>query len=449
MADSSLTLKAEARLRAEAGDKVDLLKGLTAEDACGNNLISDVKIRTTADLTKPGTYTVFYFLQDALGNKAILKRLIDIFKPETLFLYNKEKAEAIISASAERYHTMGMSVAVIENGRVIDTLVHGDAVYNIRQMTEDTKVRIASISKIGVAMAAARLFDDGLINPDEDISVYWDALIRNPHFPDTPVTIRDIMGTTSSLTNDDSDYRLDIKHTLSQLVSGDVFSRGKPGVPDSFMYNNYAFGILADTLELSCNEVLDDFIRKNIFEPMDIEASYSTITLKNEELAELYDAGWNVTRSVEHISTRPVRTNLGGYMWYYAGNLTISAGDLAKLVTVLINDGMYENTRLADTRLANKRILSSEVVAWLEEPQFTAEDEVPLEFTQCQPLRRRSGMYGRESLYYHTGQAYSACTFMCYDPDSGDGLVVLTTVLIRGLTTTASRVYAAISPTLF
>jgi Beta-lactamase class C and other penicillin binding proteins len=320
---------------------------------------------------------------------------------------------------------MGISVAVIENGRIVDTIVSGDAVYKTRKMTADTKIRIASISKIGVAFAAAKLYDDGLIDPNQDISSYWgaDKKIRNPYYPDTPITIRDIMCHTSSMTSNDSDYKLGIKNTLAQLISGDVFVHCKPGAPTSFMYNNYSFGILADTLESACGEVLDDYIKESFFKPLGVEASYSTATLNKEDIAEMYDAGWNVTRSVEHMSTRPVRTELGGYIWYYAGNLTISAVDLAKLAAVLINDGMYGDTRL----------LSAKAVAWLEEPQFNAVDEVPMEFTQCLPLRYRSGMYGREKLYYHTGHAYGACSLMCYDPDSGDGVVVLTTGAYTGL----------------
>jgi CubicO group peptidase (beta-lactamase class C family) len=419
----TLKLEADGILRAEEGSRVNFLEGVTATDACGDDILSEVRWKTKADLAQAGSYTVFYFVTDAVGNKAALKRIIRIYEPGTLSLYDRESAEAAINAASEKYHTMGISVAVIENGKIADTIVCGDAVHNAVKMTSETKIRIASISKIGVAFAAARLYDEGLIKPDEDISTYWGTRIRNPNYPDTPITIRDIMCHTSSMTSDDSDYLLSTNDTLVKLLSGDVFVRCKPGASTSFMYNNYAFGVLADTLELACGEVLDDYLKENVFKPLDIEASYSTPTLNKDELAELYDADWNITRSIEHISTRPIRTQLGGYMWYYAGNLTISAPDLAKLAAVLINDGVYDG----------KRILSPEAVSWLEEPQFSASDEVPMEFIQCLPLRLRQGMYGRKSLYYHTGHAYGVCALLCYDPDSGDGVAVITTGAYTGL----------------
>jgi CubicO group peptidase (beta-lactamase class C family) len=67
------------------------------------------------------------------------------------------------------------------------------------------------------------------------------------------------------------------------------------------MYNNYAFGVLAVTLELAKNQVLDDYLKETIFKQLDIEASYSTSTLKPEDMAELYNPDWSVERSIYHM----------------------------------------------------------------------------------------------------------------------------------------------------
>ena len=414
------SLKADDILQATIGDNVDFLSGITATDASGNNIIDMVKWNTSADLSKAGQYTVYYTVTDKSGNIEKLSRILIINEPPTF--YNREEAIAIVNATADKYHAMGISVAVIENGKVTDSIASGDAVYNIREMTTNTKIRVASISKVVVAMAAFKMYDDGLIDIDEDISVYWGTEIRNPQYPDMPITIRDLLCHTSSLRNEDSNYIRGVDKTLDQLISGSVFSSLEPGNVSSYIYNNYAFGILADTLELAYGENLDAYIKKNIFEKMEIEASYVTSTLKAEELASLYNSNWDCVRSVEYMANRPIRTELGCYISYYAGNLTISAGDLGKLITVLMNDGMYEDTR----------ILSGEAVALLEEPQFTINHVDPLEYIQCLPVRYRNGMYGRTNLYYHTGTAYGVFSLMCYDPDSGDGVIVITTGATTG-----------------
>jgi CubicO group peptidase (beta-lactamase class C family) len=412
-----LTFSIEGALKTEKGQRPDYLRGVCAIDPCGNDISSSVTWSTEVNYMETGSFSVIYSVSDALGSTRLLKRQLTICEAGTLSHYNHDAAQAIVDAAAAEFHTMGLSVAVIENGQVIDSLVNGYAVANSVKMSADTKMRIASISKLGVAIAAAKLYDEGLVKPDEDISTYWGKKIRNPHFPDTPITLRDILCHTSSMTSNDEDYVLGAENTLNQLLSGEVFSWVEPGAQSSYMYNNYAFGVLAVTLELAKNEVLDIYLRDTIFKQLDIEASYSTSTLDSKDLAELYDADWSVTRSIYHMITRPDRSDLGGHIWYYAGNLTISAKDLAKLVTVLINDGRYNNTE----------ILSPEAVAWLEEPQFTVIEDDRYEFIQCLPLRYKSGLYGRDGLYYHTGTAYGVFAIVCYDPDARDGIVVLST----------------------
>ena len=41
-------------------------------------------------------------------------------------------------------------------------------------------------------------------------------------------------------------------------------------------------------------------------------------------------------------------------------------------------------------------------------------------------LRRQDGLLGRNQLYYHTGSAYGVYSLLSYDPDTGDGVVVIT-----------------------
>lgn len=87
--------------------------------------------------------------------------------------------------------------------------------------------------------------------------------------------------------------------------------------------------------------------------------------------------------------------------------------DLAKLVAVLANDGVYDGQRL----------LSPESVALMETPLGTAENQL---FEQCHPLRLIRDAYGRAAVYTHGGTNYGANTYMFYDSDGHDGVVVCT-----------------------
>ena len=47
-------------------------------------------------------------------------------------------------------------------------------------------------------------------------------------------------------------------------------------------------------------------------------------------------------------------------------------------------------------------------------------------YYQCHPLRCQKDLYGRDTLYYHTGSAFGVYNLLSYDPDTGDGVVVFT-----------------------
>lgn len=89
----------------------------------------------------------------------------------------------------------------------------------------------------------------------------------------------------------------------------------------------------------------------------------------------------------------------------FAGGLTISAKDQAKLLSLLANDGTYQGLRL----------LSRESVALME----TRFDQILSDGTyQALPLRSQGNIYGRSHLYYYTGSAYGVYNFMSYDPET-------------------------------
>ncbi|MBQ9617056.1 MAG: serine hydrolase, partial [Oscillibacter sp.] len=97
----------------------------------------------------------------------------------------------------------------------------------------------------------------------------------------------------------------------------------------------------------------------------------------------------------------------------FAGGLNICVRDLGKVAALLANDGVYEGLR----------VLSADSVRIME----TYENQTVSDgFYQAMPLRYRADAYGRNGIYYHTGSAYGVFNGFSYDPETGDGVVVLT-----------------------
>lgn len=176
--------------------------------------------------------------------------------------------------------------------------------------------------------------------------------------------------------------------------------------------------MLGTTLELSSGQLLDSYFQSRFLEPMGIRASLHAGKLEAEEVAVLYDAYGNVQRTQGQQTGQTVPDEIGLGASYYPGGLTISAVDLAKLVSILAGDGMYNGEEL----------LSKQSVEEMETVQFSVDPgDGTAPFDQCLILRRQEDLLGREELYYHTGSAYGVYALLSYDPNTGDGVVVLTT----------------------
>jgi len=323
-----------------------------------------------------------------------------------------DEIQLLIDSAASKYGAVGMQVAVVEDGQLTDTYTYGWAQQGSVAMTEDHKIRSASISKVAIGIAAMLLREQGVIDLDADISPYWGVSVRNPYYPDTPITIRSLLSHTSSIRAFDgvSRRRNAVKAQLSQS-SG--YSNMAPGAISSWNYNNYAFGVLGMTLELASGKYLDTILDESLWSVMEIDAAFEGGCVSRTDLiATLYQNG-GVSRSAKTQASYRRPDQPGGSGSFFPGGLTISAKDLGKMTALLASDGYYEGLRL----------LSSESVELMETRD---EHQLGDGTYQALPLRSQDNLYGRDRLYYHTGSAYGVYNLMSYDPVSSDGVVVLT-----------------------
>lgn len=80
-----------------------------------------------------------------------------------------------------------------------------------------------------------------------------------------------------------------------------------------------------------------------------------------------------------------------------------------------------------ENQYTETRLLSAESVEALEQPYFTVDPITSSPFQQCLILRRQEDILGQDVLYYHTGSAYGVFALMTYNPETRNGVVVLTT----------------------
>ena len=338
-------------------------------------------------------------------------------KIERIFLTQEEQEERKIELQTNvdeilaKYGAISAGIALIENGEVTNTWEYGDAVKDSVAMTQDTKIRIASISKVIIGMNIFKAAEEGVLDIDESIGTYWGFPIANPEYPDIPITLRTILTHTSSIADAEG-----YKNIEDRLKRNSVFRSVKPSSGSAYSYCNYAFAVGGTTLEKAANKTIYDISEEYFFEPMGIDASFAGGRLENSDLlASLYYAGGKMARSKETMAGFMGHENPGEDGSFMPGGLCISAKDLAKLICILVNDGSYQG----------QRYLTEESVATIE-TEYCPADLHGAEVTQCLPLKYRTDIYGEDRLYFHTGSAYGAYTLFSYNPDTKNGVIVLT-----------------------
>jgi CubicO group peptidase (beta-lactamase class C family) len=148
--------------------------------------------------------------------------------------------------------------------------ISGDAGVVGEIVTLDQPVRVASISKLVVALGVMRLVDKGQLDLDRDVGDYLGWQVRNPAFPDRRVTLRQLLSHTASLT-DGAGYFLPLDASLRALLADPKAWDSAHGPGDGhFRYANVASPIIAAVMEAATGKRFDILILEQVFAPLQV-----------------------------------------------------------------------------------------------------------------------------------------------------------------------------------
>jgi CubicO group peptidase (beta-lactamase class C family) len=219
----------------------------------------------------------------------------------------------------------------------------------------DDPVRIASISKLFVSIGVLRLAEAGTLQLDTDVSHWLGWRLRNPNFPDVPITLRLLLSHRSSL-KDDIDYAIPLGTTL-QHVLADPKAWDRQHAPGTFFrYGNINHPVIAAVMEKATGERFDRLMARLVFEPLRIDACFNwttcsdaavgrAVVLRDEKGAVLRDDLKGVRPACPVLSPDPAcdltRYPLGsnGALFSPQGGVRISAAGLARVGQLLLRGG--------------------------------------------------------------------------------------------------------------
>lgn len=140
----------------------------------------------------------------------------------------------------------------------------------------DDPVRIASISKLVTTLGVMRLVDQGKLDLDRDISDYLGYRVRNPAFPDRPITLRLLLSHQSSLIDGDDLYIVPLGVTLRErLADPRVWDAGHAPGSGWFHYTNLNFPVVASIMEKVSGERFDVLMSRLVLKPLGLDACFN------------------------------------------------------------------------------------------------------------------------------------------------------------------------------
>ena len=236
--------------------------------------------------------------------------------------------------------------------------VEGDAGVAGRVVTIDDPARVASISKLVVAIGVMRLVEQSKLDLDRDVNDYLGWRVRNPAFPDAPITLRALLSHQSGL-RDSVDYIVPLDGSLEAVLADPkAWELGHaPGT--YFAYANINSPLIAAVMEGATGERFDRLMARLVLTPLGLDACYNwgagcsdgrraeavTLLRPNGDLA--LDAPMH---GADPCAVYPAsdgscdvdklyKFGRNGSAFSPQGGLRISARDLVKIGQLLLGDG--------------------------------------------------------------------------------------------------------------
>ncbi len=200
-------------------------------------------------------------------------------------LAHADPLDDYIRAQMSKYGVPGLSLAIVEGGKIAETRVYGVLeVGTHHAVTPTTLFQAGSISKSVAAVGTLRLVDKGLLNLDEDVNVKLKSwkVPENEFTKHEKVTLRRILSHTAGLTvHGFPGYDIEAPlANLIQVLNGEKPANTPPIVVDVtpgsiWRYSGGGYTVMQQLMLDIQNSPYDEFMQKTVLDPLDMtDSSY-------------------------------------------------------------------------------------------------------------------------------------------------------------------------------
>ena len=253
-----------------------------------------------------------------------------------------EGFDAYLEQLLKDWNTPGIGVGIVVNDKLVFAKGYGYRDYGRKvPFTPTTLCPIASNSKLFTAIAAGMLVEQGKLTWDKPvreavptIQFYNDQLNNN-------VTLRDMLSHRTGVT------RHDLIWFKSPFTRKELFEKLKylePQQPmrETFLYNNLMFSAVGYIIELKSGKTWEQYVRQNIFEPLDMTTTTYTIS----DMLKQPDHGVPYREKRDSFELYPIPYYEDTEGVAPAGAIISNVSELSHWLVALMNDGKYNGNQV-------------------------------------------------------------------------------------------------------
>lgn len=332
----------------------------------------------------------------------------------------EEAAREEFAEIMARNKAVGLAVVAVKDGDIVFNETFGYKDYQTQEPWEsDDVLRIASISKSFAATAILQLVEQGKLSLDADVADIMGFQIRNPHYPEVPITVRMLLSHTSSMSDANGYFSFDYLNRETSPTWEKVWNKYEPGT--KYQYCNLGFNTLGAIIEKVSGVRFDQYISENILKPLGVYGNHNVHSLDPDKLVKIYtynrrDSSFNWTKSAYDLAPDALDDYKLGYsttIFSPTGGLKISAQDLAKVMRMHMNLGTLDGVKILEPE--SSKLMQSEITT------TEHKDE-----NYGMAMIRTNDLLKGQRLVGHDGLALGAYTAMYWHPEDNYGFVVMT-----------------------
>ncbi len=329
--------------------------------------------------------------------------------------------ENILQAMAD-YQAIGASVVAVKENKVCYHHTFGyNPDYNDttlrKPIPDDGIFWLASVSKSFVSTAIMQLMEKNSLELDDDINKYLKFKVRNPNFPETPITVRMLLCHRSSINDKHYGWNLDMMQSEDGKEYVESFNDYKPGA--KFAYCNLNYSLLGAVIENVTKMRFDKYINENICKPLGMNASYDLTSIDSTQLVRSLRFDKKKKRFVKDKTVynyEYIRNKLQDYQLGFStasfspsGGMKMSIKDLTTWMLVHMNYGSWKGQRIVSKE--------SELAMWAQQGEDSNQGFGFSHYDRVVKGEIFTGM---------TGGAHGINSVVFFNPERKFGFVIIT-----------------------